>query len=246
MTNQNSQETSEGKLTITILYDNNPFDKRLKTSWGFSAMVECQDHTALFDTGGDGSILLCNMNCLGIDPTKIESVILSNAHRDHAGGLGALLKTGIQPTVYLLPSFPTSFKRDIAQITSVVDVSPGMMLAEKIFTMGEMNGSIPEQALIIKTEQGMVILIGCAHAGVANIVEQAQASTGESVHLVMGGFHLGSTTPSEIASIIADFRRIGVECVAPCHCIINWAIAMFANDYRDDFIQTGVGSEIVI
>lgn len=65
-------------LTITILYDNHAFVKSLTTKWGFSALVELQGKTLLFDTGGDGPTLLGNMDNLNVKPGKIETVILSH------------------------------------------------------------------------------------------------------------------------------------------------------------------------
>jgi len=74
-------------LTITIVYDNYQSDQRLSTAWGFSTLIEYGDYSLLFDTGGDGQILMENMRTLGIDPTRIDSVVLSHAHDDHTGGL---------------------------------------------------------------------------------------------------------------------------------------------------------------
>lgn len=116
-------------FTITIVYDNHPFDERLKTAWGFAALVEYQDHTLLFDTGGVGLTLMENMRVLGIDPGKIETVVLSHAHGDHTGGLNALLEYGAQPVVYIPPSFPVSFKKQVSKRTEVIEVAPGQMIA---------------------------------------------------------------------------------------------------------------------
>ena len=91
------------QLTITILYNNIPFDARLKTDWGFSALVEYRGGVLLFDTGRDGQILLYNMQVLSIDPTCIQYIVLSHIHSDHTGGLDALLEVALQPSVYLLP-----------------------------------------------------------------------------------------------------------------------------------------------
>ena len=228
-------------LTITIVYDNNAYDGRLKSAWGFAALVEYRDHTLLFDTGGEGQVLVDNMRILGIDPTQIESVVLSHAHGDHKGGLSALLGAGARPVVYLLPSFPASFKRQVEQFTSIVEVSPGQSIAEGLFTTGEMGQSIPEQALVIRTEQGLVIVTGCAHPGIGAIIGQAREMFAEPIHLVLGGFHLGSKSIAEIDAILSDFRRLGVEQVASCHCTGERAISMFAAEFGDDFIQAGIG-----
>ena len=89
-----------GDLKLTILYDNTAVDTRLKSDWGFAALVEYGGHTLLFDTGADGSMLLDNMRQLDVDPKSIEAVIFSHEHGDHTGGLQALLETGVRPTVY--------------------------------------------------------------------------------------------------------------------------------------------------
>jgi 7,8-dihydropterin-6-yl-methyl-4-(beta-D-ribofuranosyl)aminobenzene 5'-phosphate synthase len=231
-------------LTITIVYDNNAYDQRLKSAWGFSALVEYRDHTLLFDTGGDGPTLIENMRILGIDPTQIESVVLSHAHEDHTGGLSALLEYGARPIVYLLPSFSTAFKNQVSRTTEVIEVTPGLSIAKGLYTTGEMGQSIPEQALVIRADQGLVIITGCAHPGIVEIVEQARKMFDEPVHLVLGGFHLTSKSKAEIGSILKELRRLEVEQVAPCHCTGESAIAMFAAEYGENFIQAGVGRVI--
>jgi len=234
------------QLKITIVYDNRIFDRRLKSAWGFSALVEYLDHWLLFDTGGDGSLLINNMDILGIDPTLIESLVLSHAHDDHTGGLSALLASGSRPVIYLPPSFSNAFKQRVSNITEVIEVSPGLMIAQNIFTTGELGGSIPEQALVIDTDQGLMIITGCAHPGIVEMIEQSRLMFNDRVRLVMGGFHLGGKSESEIEEILKDFRRLGVEQVAPCHCTGEEAIAAFATEYGEDFIQVGVGKQIFL
>ncbi len=241
-----SQENIEEAVAITILYDNNRFDERLETAWGFAALVENRGHTLLFDTGGDGPTLLSNIDILEVEPTRIQSVVLSHNHGDHTGGLAGLLEVGINPTVYLPPSFPASFKQGVAQVTTVVEASPGMALAEDILTTGEMSSGIPEQAMVIRTARGLVVVTGCAHPGIVKVIDEAKSLFEEPVHLVLGGFHLGSANEAELAAILVDFRRLGVDKVAPCHCTGDRAIAMFAEEYGEDFIQAGAGKVIQV
>lgn len=231
-------------LIITIVYVNNSYDQRLTSAWGFSALIEYRGHHLLFDTGGEGKILMENMRLLGIDPILIESVVLSHAHGDHTGGLTALLDSGAKPPVYLLPSFPASFKRQIEPFTRLVEVVPGQAIADGIWTTGEMGWDIREQALVIQTEQGLVVITGCAHPGIVSFLEQAQSMFAEPLRLVMGGFHLQGKGEGEISAILQDFRRLAVEQVAPCHCTGEKAIARFKVEYGDNFIELGVGSVI--
>lgn len=241
-----TMKAESGVLSITIVYDNNSFDPRLKTAWGFSALVEYHEQILLFDTGGGGQILLENLQALEIDPTHIQSIVLSHAHGDHTGGLSALLGSTNQPAVYLLPSFTDAYKRQIGQVTQVIEVAPGQLIGDGILTTGEISGNLPEQALLLRTENGLVIVTGCAHPGIVQIIERAIDLTEDPVYLVLGGFHLGSKDKGEISTIIANFRRLGVQKVAPCHCTGEGAIAMFADEYGSAFVQVGVGTIMTI
>lgn len=228
-------------LRITVLYDNYVHDSRLQTGWGFAAVLEYGEHTVLFDTGADGPALLANLSALSIDPRSIDAVVLSHAHGDHTGGLDALLETGARPTVYLLPSFPEQFKRRIGSLTTVIETEAGQQISDRISTTGEVDGGIPEQAVIVETGRGLVVVTGCAHPGVARMIARAVSLREQSVHLVLGGFHLRSSGPEQLRALIAEFRRLGVEKVAPTHCTGDPAIEMFAAEYGADFIRAGVG-----
>ena len=237
---------SKGPLTITIVFDNYPYNERLRTSWGFAALVEHQNQTLLFDTGGDGLILLENMRILGINTSDIQGVMLSHAHNDHTGGLVHLLESGARPTIYVFPRFGGNIDQETAKITEVVQVEAGDSISQGMYTTGAMGGGIREQALVIPTSKGLVIVTGCAHPGIVQIVEKAKEMFDEPVYLVMGGFHLGNTSDHQLNGIINAFRDLGVQKVAPCHCTGDKAIARFKAEYGEDFIQAGAGSVIVV
>jgi 7,8-dihydropterin-6-yl-methyl-4-(beta-D-ribofuranosyl)aminobenzene 5'-phosphate synthase len=239
-------QTTGTSLKITIVYDNTLYEPELTAGWGFSALIEYEGHTLLFDTGADGQALLNNMAALHINPRDIEAVVLSHNHNDHTGGLNALLSTGVQPTVYLLPSFPSSLKQPVSQVTTVIETTPDQVITEGIVTTGEMDGSTPEQAIAIEIEQGIVILTGCAHPGIVDMIEHIKEASGKPIYLVVGGFHLKDKTHSEIAAIVRAFRRLGVERVGPCHCTGEQAIRAFADEYGEDFIPIGTGKIIAI
>jgi 7,8-dihydropterin-6-yl-methyl-4-(beta-D-ribofuranosyl)aminobenzene 5'-phosphate synthase len=233
-------------LKLSIVYDNNLFDPRLTAAWGFSALVEYRGQVVLFDTGGDGQIFLENMRTLEIDVGRIQSIVLSHIHEDHTGGLSAILNSGIQPTVYLLPSFADTYKQQLGIMTQVIEVTPGQNIGDGILTTGEIAINTPEQALVIRSGEGLVIITGCAHPGIVRIVERAIELTGDPVYLVMGGFHLDGKSEADISAILTDFRRLGIQKVAPCHCTGGHPISMFAAEYGKAFIQVGVGTVITL
>jgi 7,8-dihydropterin-6-yl-methyl-4-(beta-D-ribofuranosyl)aminobenzene 5'-phosphate synthase len=234
-------------VIITVTYDNNPYDDRLRTAWGFSCLIRLPERTILFDTGGDSSILLHNMEQLEIDSKEIDVVVLSHIHGDHVGGLGGILSQNSDVVVYLPVSFPQSLKEKVRRYgVEVQEVDEARELFDGVYTTGELNGGIREQSLIVSTDQGLVTVTGCAHPGVVNIVRKAREIAADKVHLVVGGFHLGGASTSEIESIIDSFSQMGVERVAPCHCSGDRARRLFREHYGEGYIECGVGTRIAL
>jgi len=231
-------------MRLTIVYDNYPYRSGLETDWGFSALVQSGPDTVLFDTGKRGSILLSNLKALDCDLGSIDAVVLSHAHSDHSGGMQALLDQGIQPDVYLLPSFSAGYKARLRRRTAVREVEPAQQIAPRIYTTGEIAGSPPEQALVLDTPRGLVIITGCAHPGIVSMVEAAKRTFHERPYLVAGGFHLGSAGPARLKTIMNEFRRLDVKYVAPCHCSGDNARWYFSREFGKDYIEAGVGKVI--
>jgi 7,8-dihydropterin-6-yl-methyl-4-(beta-D-ribofuranosyl)aminobenzene 5'-phosphate synthase len=235
--------TTAHGISIATVFDNYAADPRLTTSWGFAAAVIAADTAVLFDTGADGSILLANMTRIKLDPKAIQAVVISHIHQDHLGGLEGFLAANGDVTVYIPAAFPDSVRRMIrATGAGLRDVTRPTDLAPDIFTIGPLGNGLDEQALVVETEEGLVIITGCAHPGIVRIVEAAHAHrSGQPIALVMGGFHLKSASASEIARIIQAFRRLGVKKVAPSHCTGDAARSHFREAYGADFVEGGVG-----
>jgi 7,8-dihydropterin-6-yl-methyl-4-(beta-D-ribofuranosyl)aminobenzene 5'-phosphate synthase len=237
-----SKDFKNHLMTMTILYDNNPYDHRLKTAWGFSCLIKFEGKTILFDTGGDGRILLENMKILNKDPKAINTVILSHIHGDHTGGLGSLLREKSNLEIFVPGSFPQDFDRAVKDDRAkVVRVNAPIEICKGFRLTGEMGHGIKEQSLIINTQNGIVLVTGCAHPGIIEIIEKAKTIARENIYMVIGGWHLFSMGEREIKGIIDAFLRMGIQKVGPCHCTGDLAIAMFKKAYGKNFIQAGVG-----
>jgi len=143
-------------------------------------------------------------------------------------------------------SFSGAIRDPVAALTTVVDVTDPIEIVPGIFTTGELGSDIIEQALVVRTDQGNIVIAGCSHPGIAGMVRQAQEVAGEDIALVMGGFHLFNTAPGEIESLISEFWDLGVQQVAPSHCTGERAIAMFADAYGDDSLPVGAGFVIIV
>lgn len=154
----------------------------------------------LFDTGRDGATLLSNMEKLGVDLANIRKVVISHIHGDHLGGLHDFLRTNAKVLVFIPRSFPDHVRRMIdAAGASHQDVSGPADVAPGVRTTGLLGTSLQEQALVVETTEGLVILTGCAHPDIVSIVQKAKAMTLKAdIALVMGGFHLLSASPPPI------------------------------------------------
>jgi 7,8-dihydropterin-6-yl-methyl-4-(beta-D-ribofuranosyl)aminobenzene 5'-phosphate synthase len=242
-----AQMRSDQAMRITIVYDNHPYDPRLQPDWGFSCVTNFGETAIVFDTGGDGGILLENMKRLGIDPKKISAVFLSHIHGDHVGGLPAFLRQNSNVTVYVPGSFPARLKEEIRysganleEVRQAREVFPG------VFTTGELDGGIREQSLALRSPRGLVVITGCAHPGIVNVVRKAKEIGKDRLHLVLGGFHLGGATSSTIEEIIEIFLEWGVKKIAPCHCTGDRARKLFEKHFGSSYIPAGVGKEFTI
>ncbi len=84
-----------------------------------------------------------------------------------------------------------------------------------------------EVTLAIDTNEGLVIISGCSHNGILNMVNTIQEKTGKEVYAVIGGFHLLDATEEKIQNTIDRFKELGIEKIGLSHCTGPKAIQMF-------------------
>lgn len=234
-----------GPVRLTVVFDNVPRVDRLETSWGLACLVELSGRTILFDTGGDGRILLANMEHLGLDPATVDIVLLSHLHADHTGGLEAFLRRHPRLTVCLPVSFPRSFRSGVEGRGARVETIEGpRCLLAGVHSTGELGSRIKEQSLLVESSEGPIVVTGCAHPGIVEIVRSAGRQLGASVRLVVGGLHLHRCTTEEIGEVIRALEEEGVRKVAPGHCTGEEATALFRDAWGDGFIAGGCGAVI--
>jgi len=103
-----------------------------------------------------------------------------------------------------------------------------------------------DQALFVKVKgKGLVVVTGCAHAGLINTIKQAQKVTGSSgVYAVVGGFHLAGASAGRISATIEDLQKAGVKVVMPCHCTGKKAITKFSKVFGKKCNQLRTGNVV--
>ncbi|RLG24896.1 MBL fold hydrolase [Methanosarcinales archaeon] len=199
--NCNKSLWDDTKMKLRIVYDNEA-DEGFLNGWGFSCLIETAREKVLFDAGWDGNILLHNLKRFGVGREEIDVIVISHTHWDHVGGITHILHP--QVVVHLPDSSSPRLKEEIARRAKRVETKP-LSIAEHIYTTGEFKSG-KEQALVIETRVGLLVVTGCAHPGLETILDAARAF-GDVCGLI-GGFH--------------GFNRyeyIGdLSMIIPCHC----------------------------
>ncbi len=232
---------------ITIVYDNNPFDDRLETAWGFSCIIEGLPETILFDTGGNGRLLLSNMTKLGFSPEQIDIVVLSHIHADHTGGLDAFLKANRNVKVFMPKAFPYDFRHVVTQPgATVVETDQPCQVCDGAWTTGVLGNGLEEQGLYLKTHEGLIVITGCAHPGIARIAKAAARHANMPVYAVLGGFHMGFASAREIRSVIDHFKEMNIQKVGPCHCSGDETRRLMKEAFRERYLHVGVGTRLAL
>lgn len=193
------------------MYDNQA-EKDLKSGWGFACLIEAKEKI-LFDTGDSGENLIYNLRQLNIQPERIGAVVISHNHWDHTGGLEEFLKLNNGAKVF----HPKSF-------------SDPTEIFQGVYSTGALGTFIKEQSLVVNTEKGNIVITGCAHPGLGEIIEKA-TQLGK-IYGVLGGFHGFS-----------DFKQLeGIELIGPCHC--TRYSRQIREKYPEQFKQVKAGTAV--
>jgi len=240
---QNTENADIRNIKLTVVYDNVPYRKELRKDWGFSCLVEGLDKTILFDTGRYDNLFMSNLSGLKIYPHRIDELFISHDHPDHIGGAMKFLGIRNGINVSLVKSFPSGFKKEVKKTgANVTEVYQPSIVSKNCLSTGELKNFVKnEHSLVVLTNKGSIILTGCAHPNVIEIVKRTKMITNKEVLLLVGGFHLLMDSGSSIRRKALQLKELGVRHVAPSHCSGEEALKIFAEIYGDRFIKSGVG-----
>lgn len=271
-------------MQLTVLVDNNTLiDKYLTAEPGVCYHLRIDGKSFLFDTGYS-DVFLSNAAILGINLTKIDSIVLSHGHNDHSWGLNHLaqyldrvnhqdakkIKIVAHPNAFLpkyyedksiganLPAdgYPTLFER--VEQPGVYYLTDNLLFLGEIARNNDFEGLEPvgktvdccghkvedfvtdDSAIVYTSPEGIVIITGCSHSGICNIIDYAIKVTNDKrVRAVIGGFHLLNAS-SDILSRTSDyFKQLNAQAIYPCHCTDLKAKIALANAVNIE--EVGVG-----
>jgi 7,8-dihydropterin-6-yl-methyl-4-(beta-D-ribofuranosyl)aminobenzene 5'-phosphate synthase len=255
---------------------------------GFSALIDRDDTTVLYDTGQNVSVLH-NADAMGVDLSRVQKVVLSHGHFDHTGGLRGVLqrirkplqvvshpalwenkynrKEG-QPDRYIGIPFQ---RAELESLGAVLTMSrEPVELAADFITTGEVpetnafehigpeflaggqgplkHDDFPDDlSIVIKTKNGLVVVLGCAHRGLINTLQHARKLTGvERIRLVLGGSHLTGANEERVWMTVTALKEMNVEQIGLCHCTSLPVAAILASEFQDRFFFNSAGSRVKI
>lgn len=243
-------------MKIYVLTDNHA-QRGFAAEWGLSLYIE-DNEKILFDFG-DSDLYLKNAEKLGLDVLAADHFVLSHGHWDHGNGLRYLPNRPLichpdsfikryRGTKYL--GLPYTFDEAQERFRLILSSEPYKINDNTIFLGGiprvtefeskgtdqvKEDGSLDlvmdDSGIVIKTEKGLIVISGCAHAGICNTVEYAKKVTGiDKVYAVLGGFHLKGG--DELTRKTIEYLKgLNIEMIRTTHCTAFPALVEFANAF---------------
>lgn len=244
--------TDESTIRILMIYNNRGSNKNFVNDWGLSMWIETKNSAVLYDTGGNSSILSGNIAGSEIDLRKLSEIVISHNHQDHTDGISMILeKTNYRPVIYVPENDLESFKAKNSQ-ARYAGISDAKQITAYLFTTGQLKARlldqvIYEQSVILSQRDTIVLLTGCSHPGIVEIVQKTKnILPGKRIALIAGGFHLLDNSEEQVREISAKLKNLKVEKIAPSHCTGEQAINILRDEWREGFIDFNIGNEMQI
>jgi 7,8-dihydropterin-6-yl-methyl-4-(beta-D-ribofuranosyl)aminobenzene 5'-phosphate synthase len=238
--------SQDSAVQITIIYDNYQADQKLQTDWGFACLVQYLGNQLLFDAGRNSELYRRNVELLGIKPQEIPTLFISHEHGDHTAGIPWITKVNPSITCYLPASYADQLQTSGTLPPNSIRVHEPIHLYATFYSTGDDFALFREQGLVVKTEKGGVLITGCSHPGVVEMVRRAEQEFNIEIFTVIGGLHLMDKSADEIEQIAASLKEMGVRKICPTHCTGDESIALLKESFGEGYIAGGTGARIIL
>jgi len=283
-------------LRITVIAEDTvPLDSPLLGQHGLAVWVEAPRGNdvfrVLFDVGQHTHALWHNFDCLRIDPSQADALLLSHCHYDHTRGTAEVLRR-IGKRNFPLVAHPDIFRPHFEMFPSLLSIGmdsedsrealeaagaalilsrdpisflPGLMTTGEVPRRSSYEKTPPtfrtlregvlerdlmmdDLSLVASVKgRGLVILTGCAHAGIVNIVSHGmELFPGVPLEGIMGGLHLAEAGEDVLEKTLEDLKKLAPRWVAPGHCTGRRGVFGFFQHFREELRSFTSGSRILI
>ena len=255
-------------MKLSVLTENTA-SKKFIAEHGLSYFIEHDNIRILFDTGYS-DVFLQNAAKLNIDIDSVKTIVLSHGHWDHCGGLRFINNKRLicHPRAFIrryrkdsnIPLESILSYEDINNRFELITSSTPYKISDDIIFLGEIPRIIlfesqetsyvtedgnddfvnDDSALAIISGNELIIVTGCSHSGICNIIEYAKKTTGiDKIKAVIGGFHLKEDN-SRLQATIEYLKKQNTKYLYPSHCTELPALAKFYTVFKTKQVKTGM------
>ncbi len=260
-------------MKLTVLTENNAGSIFL-AEHGLSYLLEVNGEKVLFDAGHSDVFLQNAAKLGLDLNKDVKTVVLSHGHWDHGDGLIYLQGQRLicHPMSFMKryrrlndtylglnqTEGEVARRFELTTSTHPLEVVPGLFFLGEIPRVNDFEAQstmfydsdknpdfIPDDSALVHVDgDEIVIITGCSHSGICNIIQHAIAVTGiRKVRTVIGGFHLKKKDPNTM-KVIECMKDLGVQNVYPSHCTELPALSAFYDAFGIKALKTGMVLEI--
>ncbi|MCW3788846.1 MBL fold metallo-hydrolase [Plebeiibacterium sediminum] len=256
-------------MKLTVLSENTAGGSLL-AEHGLSYYIEVNETKILLDTGhSDVFKLNAQKLGINIDD-DIDLVVLSHGHWDHGGGLAFLKdKKLITHPKSFIKRYRAGGDQNIGLTLNKEEIQSryDLLISEEPYYITDhvvFLGGIPrlndfeakttpfedeyrkpdfvpdDSAIVVIQDNQLIIITGCSHSGICNIIEYAKKVIGISKVLgVIGGFHLKYNN-LQTQNTIEYLKKQSIQYLYPSHCTALPALAAFYDVFKIEQVKTGM------
>jgi 7,8-dihydropterin-6-yl-methyl-4-(beta-D-ribofuranosyl)aminobenzene 5'-phosphate synthase len=134
---------------------------------------------------------------------------------------------------------------EVPMVTDYEQIDEGLFVRED--SGWQLDSLLDDQALVVKTNAGLVVILGCAHRGIINTLYHAQQLTStEKIYAVIGGSHLMGVSEERLWQTINALRGLGIQRMGLCHCTDLPAASLLSQEFGKSFFFNKAGTVIEI